>query len=630
MSAGTSSAERGRPELRGYVLAACAGVVALGALLGAKAVRGWDIWWHLLTGRLALETGSTLPVDVFSLTRDGEPWIYKDLGAEVVFWLLYDAFGPAGLSAFRIAAGAGLAALLLRLAWSPTRRAAGASANALAVGVVGVALLIASFRLIVRPESFSLLLLPVLLLLLEARRRDARRGPLLAIVALTLVWANLHRGVVLGAIVIWGHALYELAAGLWCKLRGAPPWWMAPASSRGARPLLAAAESIGAACLASAALFANPSGYHLVTQSLQVTGSEVLARVVSEWQRLDLAEMWRAFPVATLWIGAVVLLVPLALLFGDRRRPSVTLWDLGVCAVFLYLGAKAPRMLPLLAIATTPSMAGALATLAARLPAPSEAFRRPLPVTAAALVALLGFGTSAIEAPALGWAARWYPEGAVRTLQELGIERQGYTTYTFAGYVLFHLWPEQRVLCDGRFDTVYDEDTVIGCMAAPDNPTALAYWVNRFDLGWVLTHNRPGPSRDPAVPRSFDYLDVDPRWALVHWDETSLLYLRDLPENADAIEARAYRFLRPHDIDVSLREAVARAAADPSLREPLRAEVERLLAAAPDDYRALIAGALFYRQIEGPDSPNLAPLVRALELMRDLDPAIGVVLERVR
>ena len=71
-------------------------------LAGTSAIGGWDIWWHLKTGELALERCSVLPFDEFSLTHQGDPWVYKDLGADIVFDLLYRLGGQWGLALFKL------------------------------------------------------------------------------------------------------------------------------------------------------------------------------------------------------------------------------------------------------------------------------------------------------------------------------------------------------------------------------------------------------------------------------------------------------------------------------------------------------------------------------------------------
>src|SRR4051812_19199871 len=90
-------------------------------LAGAAAmVYGWpfatdyDIFLHLKTGQLTLELGHILRHDIFTYTAAGHPDETHSWGSQVIFWLLFRAFGPAGLYALNFA----LVATVLSAVWS--------------------------------------------------------------------------------------------------------------------------------------------------------------------------------------------------------------------------------------------------------------------------------------------------------------------------------------------------------------------------------------------------------------------------------------------------------------------------------------------------------------------------------
>jgi hypothetical protein len=56
-----------------------------------------DTWWHLRSGEYILRTHSIPRHDVFSHTVAGKPWIDHGWLAQIAIYLLYTAFGYAGL-----------------------------------------------------------------------------------------------------------------------------------------------------------------------------------------------------------------------------------------------------------------------------------------------------------------------------------------------------------------------------------------------------------------------------------------------------------------------------------------------------------------------------------------------------
>ena len=74
-----------------------------------------DLWWHLRTGELIVETGHVPHVDPFSLTRAGHAWISHEWLSDVIFYELYKHAGAAALIVFSaITTTAGFMFLYLR------------------------------------------------------------------------------------------------------------------------------------------------------------------------------------------------------------------------------------------------------------------------------------------------------------------------------------------------------------------------------------------------------------------------------------------------------------------------------------------------------------------------------------
>jgi len=296
----------------------------------------------------------------------------------------------------------------------------------------------------------------------------------------------------------------------------------------------------------------------------------------------------------------------------------VDLWDVGLVGFTVVLAFKAPRMLPLMAIATAPILLQGLGYWLKR-PLKWVSLRGSwlaIPVVAAVWCA--GWSLGRLDLPEPGFAEDWYPVAAVDMIENEPVVGDGYTTFIFAGYMIFHAWPEKHVMCDGRNDTVYPIDALVACIEAQNDPEKFQAYVDQLDLQWVLAHNRP-PRNRGARP-SFAFLGRDPRWTLIHWDTASLLYVRSLGPNASLAERLGYRFLRPQDPDISVIEAVERSQSDPSARNDLEAEVRRLERAAPNDYRTYVVLALYLHEVGRGDSAEMRAVIEVLRALREVDP----------
>ena len=146
--------------------------------------------------------------------------------------MLYGIFavaGPLGLAFVKLAIAVAVFALLMAVVGRRSRAAW------LSLLVGGVGFLIVSFRVIVRPEAFTLVLLLVTVLIVDRWRATPTgntgrggettnfRTTLIALAAVSVLWANLHRGFVLGLVLLWTQALYEFFVFAEARLRRGIP-----------------------------------------------------------------------------------------------------------------------------------------------------------------------------------------------------------------------------------------------------------------------------------------------------------------------------------------------------------------------------------------------------------------------
>jgi hypothetical protein len=186
-------------------------------LLGFFRISSLDTWFHLKQGELYVTTRSLPTEDPFAFTTQGREWIKYSWLSDVLFYLIYAAVGFPGLILLRLG-------LLFLLAFVLYRLLRGCGLHPLAaVLLVFVASLALRFRLFIRPEILSyLLLLAAMAILL--RLQAGPRWAAYALVPVQIVWTNVHAsfffGIGLPGLVLLANLLPgdRLAPG-WDHLR---------------------------------------------------------------------------------------------------------------------------------------------------------------------------------------------------------------------------------------------------------------------------------------------------------------------------------------------------------------------------------------------------------------------------
>ena len=473
-----------------------------------------DTGWHIRTGEWILAARRVPWSDPYSFSRPGEPWFAWEWGSDLIFALVHARGG--------LAAVAGLAAAVLCLAalvvfCRIVREGAGLW---VAAAVTLAAVSASSVHFLARPHIFSLLLFPVCLwLLAEDRRRHSPR--VWALVPLAALWANLH-----GGFVAW-LAVLALAAAT-AAAEGGGPWRR--------YSLLAGAST--------AATLANPYGWSLHWHIARYLASPWIQASVTEFQS-------PRFRSENMLLFAGLLLAGVALVSAWWARGR---WfDGALVLVWAFAALRSARNIPLYALAAAPLVAEAAADLwrrrAARLEpraalsilwnlglemAPAAA--RPGPWLVIAGAALLW-----LVAPRGGLAdfpAERFPVAAVArhagTLAPAGARPRILTSDQWADYLIYRLYPRQRVFFDGRSD-------FYGAEVGADYQALYS-----ATGGWSEALDRYG-FEIALLPRDWPLaavLERDPAWRLVDRDPGGTLLVRTGAKAPAQREGGAGRWMR--------------------------------------------------------------------------------------
>jgi len=471
-----------------------------------------DAGWHIRTGEFILRTGAVPVHDLFSYSRPEQTWFAWEWLADVIFAKLHQWGGLEAVAAFA-AVVICLSATLL-LCWL-LRRGAGLW---IALGVTLALVSASSVHYLARPHVFSLLLFTLALWMVDEDRR--RPNPRIWVwVPLTAVWANLH-----GGFVAWLVTLAVLvAASAWER-----NW--------------SAARRYGwLAGMCAAATLVNPYGWRLHEHILRYLGSSWILDNIQEFQppRIRSENMLVFAVLLVVGVG----LASRALARGQRFEGALALmWALA--------SMRSARHIPVYAIAVAPVAASECAAWWAGLSARSHprALARVFWELGEELgrARRLGIWALLLGIPALQLALAQahltdfpdsrFPVAAVaRNLDRLapgaGMPRV-LTSDQWADYLIYRLYPRQRVFFDGRSDFYGPElggdykDLALAARRWPELFRHYRFEVALLPLDWPLG----------------TVLERDPQWEVVYRDSLAVLLARrpsELKQSRQYAECKA-------------------------------------------------------------------------------------------
>ncbi len=531
----------GRRWLVGALVLLFAGL----AFEGLRPLADLDVWWHVRLGEVMVQTRSLVPSDVFSYTRFGTDWPWKDWGTALMLYGTYALGGTTGLIALKATMLVGAGALQWRML-----RARDVPA-VVAVLAVAVCMSAASFRFTERGATVSLVVVAAVAWLIDRHR--AGKSGLAWIVPLVVLNANIHRGVLLLPVIVGALAAVEL--GEVVVLRRERPWKRA------------AAVAVGCGL----ALFVTPFGVHIVTTTVALMGQHSL--LITEWAPVEYDLVKRLSPATLVAIGFVGIGGLLGVI--KRRDP----WDAVLVVLALGLGFQSIRHLPYIALLGAGPAAAGWASIGAGVW--SGRLARLL-VLAPALAALLYALGRPLPPPGTALAPAHYPERGVAFFEAEGLQGPMFNEFGYGGFLLFHLWPAHRVYIDGRTDLVYTPQMVERYIASAMDPSVFAEEDAMWNFQVVLVDNSP-------MQGTFAHLDRNPTWALVHASRRALVYVKRGGLNDTVAQQHAYRWLWPHALEASIVAADRQGHGAEALRE-----LDRMRAEDPDNLYADAA----YRRID--------------------------------
>jgi hypothetical protein len=553
-------------------LAACLLVAVLVLALSSFSLSSLDIGYHVAYGNHFLSCGEIVDRDPFIYPEHAVPFVNANWGSQVVMALVHRATGANGLIGLRIALIATVFACIPAILRhsadgnrrSPTESACTAKPAAAPLSSfilhpsslllwLSLAWLLAALagyeRFSMRPELFSYAVISVMLALLTRGIRSWRGVAALGI--LQVFWVNLHSYFLVGLMMTGAWLVGDAASYLWSHRHG-----RANADAGRRIRLLAAAFLVQAA-----GTLVNPWHVHGATFPLetlkflhtqQAMGGAAGDASTSAWA--DISEFQSPFSFGGQIINARTIHAYYALLAvaGVGLILLIAQGRLGPALfvlILLMMSTQMRRNIAQLAFAASPLAIGAIATWARSRSAVwgprrfgVSAFRR---LTAAAVILVSCLWIGGI------WTGRfYYVERRITREADLGYGRLTFPEKA-ASWLVGQDQLKPRLFVDyfsssnallwlpERFQLFVDTNT----FAVKDETLRLAFDIglgkvphgqvfDRYGINIVLLHC--GPDTQVLVR---NMVADSGNWALVHFDDTAVVFLRHIPEHASIIAA---------------------------------------------------------------------------------------------
>ena len=414
-------------------------LVFLGTLIFViRPIEDPDFWWHIKTGQLIVQEKQIPFVDDFSFSATGKPWIAHEWLSEVIMFGIYKVGGiqfTVIFFAFLI-----LASYVITIFRSGTLSNLYALGGALILGVI-----LSTPVLWARPQIFTLIYTSLFLFLLDRFLKTESLRYLIPLPIIMVLWVNQHGAFIVGLGVIGIYILGTFVDQVVKKISD-----KSGISKIFSKPIWILVSLL---IICAAAIFVNPNGWKMFIYPFQTVNDPSLQAFNQEWASPNFHERtW--IPLAVMYLALIG--------FGFKSKKPVSTINVLLCLVFGYLALLALKQVALFALVSIPILADLIADV---LPFTKNQKQSNMVVILIAIFSITGLlliGGNAIlhlKEKQAEFITQFFPVKAVEYIQKEAIEGKIFNSYNWGGYMIWNMYPEQRVYIDGRCD-MYGTDFV--------------------------------------------------------------------------------------------------------------------------------------------------------------------------
>lgn len=480
-----------------------------------------DLGRHIKNGEVLLSGNfDVLYENVYSYTEPDHVFANHHWLFGVLAYLLHESVKFEGIVVFKVLVMLIAFGLLFRLA---VLKSHFWLAAALAIPTILVLMERTGFR----PEIISYLFVAIYLTLLEKHARDPHDRLVWLLVPLQVIWVNTHIFFAIG-IAIAGVFLFE-------RLILSLKTWRTDALIRNAALLLLALAVVS--CL-------NPHGIRGATLAfpLNIKGESPITIIEDYSIPAFLAEKYYLENISLALFYPLVAVLIISLMIGFRRRLYMYGGLSLASAALAYLHLRGIGLFGIFFLPTVAAnLSPAYEWATSRARRVSDRAYRILSWLGALIVLLViaaaAFYTARISderylTTGIGLVA-WADDGG-RFFNENELRGPVFNDADVGSYLIYHLYPHERVFVDNRFADAYSPEFFREEYLPLINNESV--WQHKqqqygFNTIFLYQYDRVPGLRDFIMRRM-----QDPAWAVVHIDVHTIIFVRDIPEHRQVIE----------------------------------------------------------------------------------------------
>jgi tetratricopeptide (TPR) repeat protein len=495
-----------------------------------------DVWIHLSFGRLIWNLKGLPATEPFLYTMQGQPFSYSSWLFGLIYYATYHVFNVYGVILLKAITITTALYILLRDSLRPFRNIV------VSVFVLSLIVIMIRYRFVERPDTFMMVFLAFSIFSLNAFIYDGKKY-LFVLPFVHMLWANSHSSITLMFVpfmaFIVGGFLQRYAATI------SPRFVNVPSFSQLKTITLVFISSFAASLISP----------YFVGQYF--FGTQFLSS--SDWYSQNIAELGPPSWQTMKW---PFIIAPAALISFLLNRKHISLIHVLLIIPFIVLSFIAGRFVFLPCIVAGPIIARNIsASLSER--ALWENFFSKTIVFAGTLVWIvlsvtLVFAriepfvdTRVVDAKIFGFGINYdcYPEKALRYMDKRNISGRVFNNFGWGQYIIWRDYPMRMPFVDGRG---YLRPDLLEIMdQARFQPEMLDVLYNTYGFESVIINY---PSPESAILNFGNNSALShPGWALVYWDDLSLVYLKKGGQYDSVIKEDEYRFINPANSIASIR-----------------------------------------------------------------------------
>lgn len=462
-----------------------------------------DLGRHIKNGEMLFETKDVLKTNFYSYTEPDFTFINHHWLSGVIFYFLNKTIGFSGMVIFKM--------VVLLSAFILVFLASIKKANFWLAAIFSLpAILILMERVELRPEIFSYLFVAVFLYSLIDLEKHPERKRIFWLIPLQLLWVNLHTFFFIGILLTAGFLLEKAVSNL---------------KNLNSDPLVKKTALL--LMILIAVCFINPSGIKGALYPLNIF--ENYGYRISENQSLSFSREIYWWDISIKIFAPLVYLLTFSFLFALKRKPIFYfLASAGVSAASFFL----VRALPLFGLIFLPVVSYNFNVISSKI---KENILRIVALGTFIFTAIILYQPAATTATPYerGIGLSRYTNDAAIFFEEQSLKGPIFNDYDIGSYLIFHLFPEEKVFVDNRpeaYPASFFEEVYYPAIQQEEKWQEIQ---EKYDFNVIFfSQHDGGAGVTEFLIRRLD----DPFWSLVYVDACSIIFLKNNPENQQVIE----------------------------------------------------------------------------------------------